>query len=474
MAVYSIVAQLGSARAFLETQAPLLQPEVQEAHIMGMCKGIETHINNLRALQYEAANEINTATASSPFSDVLKASLAKAVAGRVMQSHAVLLTGQGLPKRGTQTLSNPLAYFRHADWAYWGVESKTPNQRVQYLVPLLVKLGLLNPTEQTVRKLVGMIAALSFPSTTPEPKTLHAIVLDLKASIDIYRGGRTGPHLLEYPADPINLPEEIKMKAYDGDLSDVVDQTLPRFEEFCMLTILRGNHHLLRSGSNQTFHQHAALPMFASSPPQSVSAPGPAANMIGQLLQRLLSAGAHHCGPSYVGHEPHIVVSPEWQDKQPTGSCQAVSPNWQHAARDSAAALPSSSSAQAPTTAIEKENDIPAEETKAKNMVALMEDAVVQATKPSKNEGPAIVRARVLKRPACCISRGSLPKVPADKMGTTVVHNGGKIHVSLKQQCYRVFKQTGDRCYLKVKWSTHPSRQAAWDKALSIIDEARK
>ena len=67
----------------------------------------------------------------------------------------------------------------------------------------------------------------------------YAMVLDLKGALEQY-SDNPNTHLLEYPLSPHDLPDDLKVRAYQNDFSTVEQKTLPS------LVITRRHHKLLK------------------------------------------------------------------------------------------------------------------------------------------------------------------------------------------------------------------------------------
>eukprot|EP00973_Karenia_brevis_P070938 9857936-Karenia_brevis.AAC.1 len=80
-----------------------------------------------------------------------------AVSQKVIQTTNALVTNPGNITKGCQTLPNPLGYFKNGAWNFWSDPAHTPYQKCAYLAGELASLNCLHPTEQTYRKVVGML-----------------------------------------------------------------------------------------------------------------------------------------------------------------------------------------------------------------------------------------------------------------------------------------------------------------------------
>ena len=146
-------------------------------------------------------------------------------------------------------------------------------------------LNLVHPNHGTIKSLIGLLAAIKWPDSKPCPEQLYAMVLDRKAALDQYDVNTTSTYLVEFPWDPHYLPDDMKARAYNNDLSTVTQHTLAKYEEYVSLVIVRGQHKLLRNA--ETFVPDDA-PAHAC-PPKSHTLL--AANM---GLGTCTSASSHH------------------------------------------------------------------------------------------------------------------------------------------------------------------------------------
>ena len=493
MAVASIVAQLQGVQHFFESQASLVSDEMLRANMEAMGNSIVMQIKGLRQLDFACANSLNRAIASSAFHSDAKTLLATAVGERALALIGSSSHGGG-HQGHTQTMSNPLGYFTHEDWAYWD-EHKTPLQRMQYLIHKIVSYGLVHPSEQTIRKLVGMIGAMcAADGLVLSEKALYGLVVDLKTGVEPHKGK---VNIIEYPDDPANLPDDIKQSAFGDKLHTVVRKELPLFNQMCRKVVLRTNHKSIRE------------PVATPPPAQQAGT-----NVVGQLLAMLQQHQQQPGGVSLTYLKPPQQIedfrrSPSPPDSQSSGMLALPWHRHQQSSpQDSQDSLPAHHYQQvvhtaadegAPAPADAVDNVRPAYSGNVASIVDAMEQ-VATGTKPSKKRpaaappppvmspkpaaatpadvSPAKKKPRVNKKPAAALAPlgqavGACvrPPTPGDDLVGAIYYNGGKIYGSTNKQEYRVIRTIGDRVDAKVKWASHgQSRDVAWTKALELID----
>ena len=84
------------------------------------------------------------------------------------------------------------------------------------MVDRWTRLGLSNPDEWTFAWGTGIITLSHFPQY-PSYKAVHTILEDLKEALHACRKPTPFTRIVEYPADPKDLPPNAHKHAYDAD-----------------------------------------------------------------------------------------------------------------------------------------------------------------------------------------------------------------------------------------------------------------
>ena len=164
--------QLEGCSSFFQSQAVLLGTDQLQASQLAMAKSIALQIKTIGNLAPAAAARLNTAIQSSGFHAEGKQLLGLAVS-EVMLGSATLAGTQ--PRRGTQTLTDVWAYMTEKDWGVFN--SDVPSgQKLMALTERLLRLGVRNPAEVTVKNSVALIAATHWQEP-PDANTLHSLVM---------------------------------------------------------------------------------------------------------------------------------------------------------------------------------------------------------------------------------------------------------------------------------------------------------
>ena len=119
----------------------------------------------------------------------------------------------------------------------------------------------------------------------------------------------------------------------------------------------------------------------------------------------------------------------------------------------------------------------PKPKAKAKGKAKCKPKAAPSAKQKAGAKSKAVAKSKAAAskaaaKPASKLSKATHGKRPAPipKGGSTCFYRQGKVHRSDTGQCWRVFRNAGDRCDLKVHWKG--DLVTAWSKALDIIDNS--
>ena len=482
MAVSAVLTQLKYADQFLDAQASLLTGDMAEQSIESYCQALCQQLNNVGSIDIVAANSLNAAIAETKFKPELKQKLASVVASRHVQEAQLFMVGRGRVGNGTQELFNPLGYFQQSTWDYWKNPGYTSDQKMDLLASACDALNLLHPSEQTQRRLCGMVGACIWQH--PNAKSLYGLVCELRVLLERYGDNHGVTYLLTYPNNPMDLPEDLKRRAYKGDFSRVYQHELPNYAGFKQLCVLRKHSKLLKdhvgsscnhapSGSMQpmvqpTEMQQQVMPALMGLPATAnLLGATNEATLLGTILGQLTAA--------------HQQAAPPLQDKAAAAPPEAATPKLPTFLPFKHGGLLSGSSSQAHTTgeasavASAPASDAEAEEnsdTEVQSMeeVDALEKMVLGSCKKKRRPAGVMKRpARVNNQVKLTKKGGKYPPPPPDKEGTTYMYNNGRVYVSLTMEAYRAIPP-GTKSDYKFFWSGFPSRKDAWNAALKKID----
>jgi hypothetical protein len=200
-----VLQQITGYTKFVQSQEGLLPPAVIAANMDGMVNSLLLQLGNI-ALTTANATLLNTAVSESKFSEEHKLKLATTIASRVSVAP--------IPTKKTQTLTAVLGYFTETDWAFFEDKAVLMFHKVGRLADRCRLLGLVNPSEATVKHLAAVIAVAHCP--TGAPQELHQLVLHVKQSISSFKGSIQAM-VTRFPDNPDELPQDVFAAAYPSD-----------------------------------------------------------------------------------------------------------------------------------------------------------------------------------------------------------------------------------------------------------------
>ncbi len=213
-----VLRQLRSCSDFLNSLR-LCPDEFKATSTLSLVNSIVASVMSLKSPQMAEAAALNKVVSESGLSDAHQCTLTTAVAQRLI----ALSSSPGTPKKITQTFVHPLAFFTASDWGVLAEASTTMLQKVSRVVERLQLLNVTNPSEETVRHLVAMLAA-TVQHPCGDSTGLHSIVLDVKAAILPLRNRSAVQQLVMYPASPDLLTQCMMTAAYSTDDPPVFKQ----------------------------------------------------------------------------------------------------------------------------------------------------------------------------------------------------------------------------------------------------------
>ncbi len=267
-----VLQQLRSCSDFLNSLR-CCPDEFKATSTLSLVNSIVASVVSLKSLQMAEASALNKAVSESGLSDAHKCMLTTAVAQRLIDGSTL-----GTAKKTTQTFLHPVAFFTASDWGVFDEASTTMLQKVSRVVERLQLLNVTNPSEETVRHLVAMLAA-TVQHPCDDSTGLHTIVLDVKAAILPLRNRSAVQQLVMYPASPDLLPQCMMTAAYSTDDPPIFKQLdgmsaiLPRIP--------------MRS-SNRTIAPHRNQPSSGSS-----SSSLQPMHWMQQMMQQMMDGAAH-------------------------------------------------------------------------------------------------------------------------------------------------------------------------------------
>ena len=493
MATEALLSQLMYSDEFIASQINVLQQDKADAVIESMVDALIHQINNMPGIDTPTATKLNTAIQQSAYKPELQGKLVAAVSARaVCTAQSLVIKGTGKPRKDCQIMMNPLGYFKQTAWAYWEDPTKTPNQKVMYMAGECSGLNLLHPKPKTVKMLIAVLAALIWPSTKPPPQQLYAMVLDLKNALHQYSDS-SNTHLLEYPLSPHDLPDDLKHRAYNNDLSTLEQKQLPKFAEYINLVICKKNHSALQDHCASSALTHKpCLPLSGGSWPSAQPGDQHTPPMCGMAAPHLPQPLQHHTTDTNTGFSTvlgHVLdrinnlESTQLQKLQHSKSSSAMAflaggelsePSTPEADLGAPQGEPKGAVPGAKSAGHDADDSSTSEDAAAaKTKVGALEKLVLDAGTAKSKRGRKQVKTHQLKkRPAASSDFVSkdMKKPPADDSGT--IHwGGGKIYVSLSKKSYRVIPKYGMKCDTPVRWSKYPSKQEAGNAALKVIED---
>ena len=272
----SLLAQIGNCDKFFHSQRGLVSDETLQASMTSMSQSLKDQIGRLPEVDVASAARLNDAVQhASSFSAALKAEMATAITERCTQA-----TNSGLAsKRTLQTMKDARGYFTPTDWQSFEDENITLCQKVNVCADRLMLVGMRNPSEQTLKTVVAVLAVSHFPHAAA--KELYGLVIDLKMAMHSRRGHDFPQRLLltKFPLMPDGLSHELFARAYSQERPTYKD-TNGYTAMVAKIPLRNTNKHLVNMPGN--------IPAGTMSP--AVGAP---ANPVAMLLQQLMAPHMH-------------------------------------------------------------------------------------------------------------------------------------------------------------------------------------
>ena len=509
----AVLAQLQHSDGFLASQSLVLPASQSVIVVQGMVSALVHQINNLTDVNQTAATKLNNAINNSGYDEEMKAKLVAAVSQKaVFNAQQLASNPRSRPRKDCQLMLNPLGMFKQSAWDYWTKDNVTANQMVMYMAGELNQLGCLHPKDATIKRLIALLAAIKWPQERPHPKACYAMVLDLKLALDQYPPCKC-THLLQYPDDPKDLPEDIKERYYQNDFSTVTQHELVRYEEYINLVVTRGHHKLLKGHSDCAASAAPPTPQPRVADRKPLPEPQESGDtLLGQVLAKLskieaqqqssqipnapfkpaFGAAAPSAGgaaaPPFFKKEPactHATVMKEPEEPEDDGDTDddaadakvnsieqqvlnAGATGAPRRKRKAAAAKPDGKKVKAEQAAAAKPDG---KKVKAEKAAAAKPDG----KKVKAEAGKRARKSKVMKKPAGRVYEGTKkPPVPADDDAETIHWGGGKIYISPTKKAFRVIPKYGIKSDKPCSWKKTGNRALAWKTALTIIEKANK
>ena len=145
-------------------------------------------------------------------------------------------------------------YLTNSDWQTLQSPTTSLSGKIAVLVHRFQRLNLRYPHEQTVKWAVALLALHAVPGSYPTYASVHGMVQDFKAQIEMTRRGPAlhSSHIVVYPDDPHSLPKDFFDVSYsDGE---------PVAMDIERLAVTAENHVPLRSTSKLLGKEKAPIP----------------------------------------------------------------------------------------------------------------------------------------------------------------------------------------------------------------------
>lgn len=439
-----------------------------------------------------------------PWDDAQKTVLLKAVSDRLLSDMDHQRSGE--KRRCNQRIKSFQEYFRQVDLDVVCSDVHVMT-KVQCMVELCWKVGLIMPDEASIKHIVtvGLAAA---PSTTPTPsQKTYDIVQEFKALLrHKNRGAHVPPgslHLEQYPGHPRELPPVIFNHCYATSPPVGLRLDAAVVQSLAETVIMRKSSKQIRGSSSSSSGDVA----FGSEWIQQAGVQ----NLMNHIVSALMPPHARPKAPviQFFPNARHAVADGA-EIHYPAASTTAAvpSPILALAANNPPAAAIAPVNAHhlmtlpTPSNTPERQNEqhavIPSPTQNLFNLPPLpdadditdkpaclsaqtqsniIQNALAKRKCTRKEQKDMSEAQTVMKRPA---AKSTAAKRPASSMATTPVmplkqglgavhYNGGKILRSDTSKSWRVFVNVADRCDKKVLWNNNI--KASWQAALNLIDD---
>ena len=489
----SLQESLEAMLAFLESNRKLDQKtfdQIEQMQVGHLLRQIQAISN----LGQDEATALNERIKTSALNDASQSSLVHAISNAMCKS-------KPSGKRPSQTLDvGWINYLTVQDRITLSKEGLHAFSKLSTPVHRALQIGLVLPDEKTCGHIVASLCD-NF-NLANDNKAKHDLVVELKKLIRNNRGvWSPSVWVSKFPSDPRQLPEAVWLSAYSEEERTALPSAVDGHSRpGKWLRLSSGELSEKPSASSSSRQQGNRMEQFQQFMMmfQVMQGGMPGALQDDNMLNNLQIFGKNRKRPSLGGQGS----MPALQDAPAAQAADDVRKG------DGAFELPSSEVVEKqpvqeaqPQTVQSPESELNAfrmavqERTEAKKTPQAKQGAKSTVTARPAAAAKAVIKPKAAAKPKAKAAAkpkakaGAKPKAKAGAKpkaksgavsnkrpspipvgGETCYYKQGKIHRSDRGEAWRVFRNAGDRCDLKVLWKGN--EKLSWSKALDVIDAA--
>jgi len=381
-----------------------------------------------------------------------------------------------------------LNYLTKEDREHLANDDQHAFARLTVVVRRCMDIGLVFPCEQTMGHVIACIT--EFYNLAEDPRDKHNLLLEFKRQLKSARANFIDEvPIQEYPPDPRQLPETLRKQFYSDEVwGQMPGAVLARCKPGKWLRLSskeltnragqsQGQQSDMMGGMQQMMQmqmQMFQVMMHGKRPNQDLL---DNFQVFPQKRRKSLepASSQHQQGCNQLAlQDGNVRNNDDAEEAEPNSQGRSTPDQKQQVSNVPAFSLPDFNGDQKNTVGPKEHHQAMLQAFEERK--AAREADPPKAKAKGKAKAKAKPAAKFMAKPAAAV-KTSKPKAKAKpamivKGGPTLYYGMGKIHRSDTSECWRVFKNKGDRVDLKVKWHGNPA--VAWAKALQIIDDAAK
>ena len=217
-----------------------------------MAASFSAKVALLRTFDAQNAMRLCEVLGASTLTPDLKTIIQAAIDARLERDSSGVVPIAGT-KGLTQDMLTPLTYGTSTFWARMEDNTVSYQSKVQLVIDLFNgKLGVIAPSEQTIKRLVACLLSCHFNLHTqfPSYQSIYDMVVDFKRTLDASRKPFPFGIVHQYPPDPAGLSTQHWNHAYD-DADPPIVKTFERYDALLGHIPLRSNSALIMKERSQ-------------------------------------------------------------------------------------------------------------------------------------------------------------------------------------------------------------------------------
>ena len=227
--VNDVARDLANIGTYVEAQLAAGRPI--DSVLVTQADAVHHRLQNLAAVDMQQGSMLTLAVARGPWTDQQKNSMSRTIDGLVASARAAP------QRRGLQHLPKPENTMLEAEWRSLRTDGPILTAKIAQVATRMWSIGLTCPSETTSCKFAGIICVCC---NIVDPHEQRDVFERLKAAVKALDENRIYPygHLLQYPPDMADWPEDMVAYAYSGERP--IEVNVPELDIIMMGTQLRG------------------------------------------------------------------------------------------------------------------------------------------------------------------------------------------------------------------------------------------